>query len=180
MSTNSRKQCTSGERCDVHTLADAVYCALHHSGLGLKDIALTVGARPGYLMDAANPDREDTQFQARLIASVTRVAGNDAIIDQVARDCGGVFVRTPILTGQHADITTHTATILREVADVIQAPAAALANDARIDPTEASAIEKQIDEAVAALLALKPAVRVAAGLPPTPTATETSRRGARA
>ena len=165
MSTNSRKQCTSGERCDVHGLADAIYCALHHARLPLKDIALTVGARAGYLMDAANPDREDTQFQARLIAPVTRVSGNDAIIEQIARDCGGVFVRTPTLSGAHADITIHTAKILREVADVIQAPAAALGNDQRIDAGECAEIEKQIDEAVAALMALKPIVRASAGLP---------------
>jgi len=178
MSTNSRKQCTTGARCDVHTLADAIYCAVHHSALGLKDIALTVGARSGYLMDAANPDREDTQFQARLVAPVTRVSGNDAIIAQLARDCGGVFVHTPLLAGVNADITLQTATILREVADVIQAPAAALANDARIDAREAGEIERQIDEAVAALLALKPVVRVAAGLPPTPAAP--AKRGGRA
>jgi len=166
MSTNSRKQCTSGERCDIHGLSDAVYCVLHHSERPLKEIAETVGVRSGYLMDAANPDREDTQFQARLIAPVTRVSDNDAIIVQLARDCGGAFVRTPVLTGKHADITVQTARILREVADVIQAPAAALASDAHIDAGECVDIDKQIDEAVSALLALKAIVRAAAGVPP--------------
>ena len=179
MSTNSRKQCTSGDRCDVHGLADAIYCVLHHSSSPLKEIALTVGARPGLLMDAANPDREDTQLQTRLVAPITRVAQNDAIIEQFARDCGGVFVRTPLLSGPHADITKHTATILREVADVIQAPAAALANDQRIDAGECADIEKQIDEAVAALVALKPVVRAAAGLPAV-APIEVQRKGRRA
>lgn len=178
MSTNSRTQCTGGQPCDVQTLADAIYCALHHSPLGLKDIALTVGVRPGYLMDSANPDREDTQFQARLIAPVTRVSGNDAIIEQLARDCGGVFVATPTLSGAHGDIAVHTAAILREVADVIQAPAVALANDARIDPQECAEMEKQIDEAVAALLALKPVIRTQAGLPAV-APVETTRKGRR-
>lgn len=101
MATNSRKQCTSGDRCDIRSQADALYCVLHHSDTALKDIAAIVGVRAGYLMDAANPDRDETQLQMRLVAPVTNVAKNDALIEQIARDCGGVFVRFPALSFPH-------------------------------------------------------------------------------
>lgn len=162
--TRSRKECTSGQHCDPRNLQEAIYCLLHHSELTLAQIAETVGVRPGYLMDAANPDREDTQFQTRLVAPTRHVAKNTAVIVRLARDCGGVFVPTPALSAEHDEISARTAAVLREVADVIQAPAHALAGDARIDAKECAFIEQQIDEAITELLALKYVVRRKAGV----------------
>lgn len=162
--TRSRKQCTSGEHCEPRSLQEAIYCALHHSEMPLARIAETVNVRAGYLMDAANPDREDTQFQARLIAPITRVTNNHAVVSQLARDCGGLFVPTPAVSKDHSDIAHQTATVLREVADVIQAPHSALNGDNKIDAAECASIEAEIDQAVTALLSLKTLVRLKAGI----------------
>jgi hypothetical protein len=162
--TKSRKQCTSGDHCETRTLQEAIYCLLHHSAVPLAAIASAIGVRPGYLMDAANPDREDTQFQTRLVAPTKHVARNEVVIAQLARDCGGVFVATPDVSGDDSEIAMHTAAVLREVADVIQAPAKALAGDNRISASELTTIEAEIDEAITALLGLKYTVRRKAGV----------------
>jgi hypothetical protein len=166
--TRSRKQCTSGDRCEPRNLQEAIYCELHHSDLPLARIAETIGVRAGYLMDAANPDRDDTQFQARLIAPTTRITGNTAVISLLSRECGGVFVPTPEVSADHSDIANHTAAILREVADVIQSPAKALSSNNDINASECADIERDIDEAVTALLSLKRLVRAKAGLDVSP------------
>lgn len=168
MPTSSRKECCSagGQKCDLRNLGDSLYHVVHHSELSARELAEQLGVRPGYLLDAANPDRDDTQFQLRLLAPLTRLSKNDALIEAVARGCGGVFVRTPTLTGRHADIAHQSTRVLREVCEAIEAPAAAVENDARIDAAECAGIDKQIDEAIAALLVLKTVVRAAADLPP--------------
>ncbi len=162
--TKSRKQCTSGDHCDTSTLQEAIYCLLHHSAVPLAVIASTIGVRAGYLMDAANPDREDTQFQTRLVAPTKHVAKNQVVIAQLARDCGGIFVATPDVSSDDPELAMHTAAVLREVADVIQAPAKALAGDNAINAKELADIESEIDEAITALLGLKYAARRKAGV----------------
>jgi hypothetical protein len=81
--TRGRRDCRHGQPCDVRTLAEAIYCAVHHSDLDARAVAERLGVRYTYLMDAANPDREEVQFQARLIvpAGAREVfdAGNRAV-----------------------------------------------------------------------------------------------------
>lgn len=163
--TKLKSQCAEGDRCQPTNQQEALYCLLHHSKRNIKEIAAFVNKSVGYLMNAANPDLEEFQFQARLIDKITFYTGNRVYIDQLARDCGGVFVPTPEVSADHSDIANHTAHILREVADVIQAPSNALAGDNRIDANECAEIERDIDEAVKALLEMKATVRVKAGLP---------------
>src|SRR5688500_2465061 len=79
-------------RANHESLGDAIQAVVLHSDVPAKALADAIGVRYGYLLDAANPDRDDTQFQARLIAPLTRASRNAAIVQRIAQDCGGVFV----------------------------------------------------------------------------------------
>jgi hypothetical protein len=92
--TRSRSECRSGHRCDIQSLSDAVHCVIHHSDLSLNEIAERLGVRPGYLSDAANQDRDEVQFQARLIVPLTAVTGRSTVLEYVAHSAG--FAMTPI------------------------------------------------------------------------------------
>lgn len=74
--TKVRKSCTGGVRCEPRNLAESVYCAVHHSAIDARTIAERIGVRVGYLLDAANPDRDDMQFQSRHLIPLMTVTGN--------------------------------------------------------------------------------------------------------
>lgn len=63
--TNGRKTCRSGQACEPRSLGEAIYCATFHSEAEARTVAERMGVRYSYLADAANPDRDGQQFQAR-------------------------------------------------------------------------------------------------------------------
>ena len=119
----------------------------------LDEIAAFLGKRPGYLMDAGNPDRKGP-WSADLVGRTAAFTGNYVHLDMVCRTAGGVFVPTPKVSADYADINHHTGEILRQVADVVQSPASILA-DRHISDAELAENDKQVDEAITALLAYK-------------------------
>lgn len=154
MSTTGRKACTSGQPCHPTTLGEVLYCVVHHSRIDAKTIAERLGIKYTYLVDAANPDRDEAQFQARLIVPVTLVTGNDALLQYIASRCNGVFFPMPNVDGSHADVLEQTAKAVREFGDVLTSSAQALA-DNRVTVEEAGAVGRQVDEAIAALAGYK-------------------------
>jgi hypothetical protein len=129
------------------SLEDAIHAVVYEGQLPAKGIASAMGVRYGYLADAANPNREDTNFQARWVAPITKASGNDGLIHFLAHACGGVFVRLH----QSGAFNEHTATILKETADVFQTAAAAEA-DGNITEREALQLRLQAEEAIGALV----------------------------
>lgn len=137
------------------TLDDAIHAVVYETpGVTAKALAGTLGVRYGYLADSANPDREDTQFQARLIVPITLASGNDAIVKFICRRVGGVFVRLP--NGAGSDELT--ARSLKEVGDYLHAVAES-GRDGKVTEAEANEIDRQVTEAVEALLSHARSVR---------------------
>lgn len=125
-----------------------------------KAIADDCGVGYGYLRRAADPEQPDMQLQARLVAPITHASKNDALITELAEQCGGVFYRlTP-----GGSIDADTARTLKEFAEFLSAVA-----DARVDQTvtleEFLRVHTQAHEGIAATLALVEKLRMAAGLP---------------
>jgi hypothetical protein len=122
--TESRKHCRLGRSCQHDTLADALYCTIHHADVGTTQIAESLGVRRGYLLDAANPDREDVQFQARLLVPLVRVTGNYCVLDLLEHQVRRVAASIPadVTPGAEgpADIFNHAAALLDEANAVIQ------------------------------------------------------------
>lgn len=166
--TNGRKACRDGQRCEPRTLAEAIYCVVHHSDVDVDRIVEHLGVRRGYLIDATNPDRDDTHFQVRWIVPVTAITGNAAIVEYLARTLGGVFVQLPPLTpGRHDDIVTQAAKAMGEVGDVFTEMRRALADDT-LTPKEAQRFSVEIEQAIAMLLSLGTIFNQKAGVTPAP------------
>ena len=143
------------------TFEDALYSVVHESDKPAKAIASEIGVRHGYLLDAANPHRDDNQFQARLIVPVTKASGNDALVRFIAHAAGGVFFRVP----RDGRTEAATARSVKEFGEYLSESAEASA-DRVYTPSEAKAIDAQGMEAVAAILAHLEQVRSLAGLQP--------------
>jgi hypothetical protein len=130
------------------SLEDALHAVVYESALPAKAIASAIGVRYGYLVEAANPNREDTHFQVRWVPPITNASGNDALIRFLAHACGGAFIRL----NAGAAFNERTASVLKETADYLQTVAVAEA-DGTVTADEASEARKQADEAIEALLA---------------------------
>lgn len=130
------------------SLEDAIYQVVHDGALPPKALAGAAGMRTGYLLDAANPHREETHFQARFIIPITRASQNDAIVRFIAEAVGGVFVRF-----RHQETSDqHTARALREFADYIAAVDDSKA-DGVVTVGEVAEVERQANDVIAALVA---------------------------
>jgi len=118
---------------------EALSANVLESAQPVKAIAADMGVRPGLLYDAANPNREDTHFQARLIPALTKASGSDALIVFLAHACGGMFVR--LARGKQPD--AHTGEVLRAAGDYLHEIAQAHA-DGQITVGEARRIRRKV------------------------------------
>lgn len=94
-------------------LLQAIDALVNDSKVAPKKIAGDAGIGYGYLMKAADDRQPEVQFQARWVAPVTKAAGNDVLINQIAQECGGIFVR--LISGESHD--AHTAKTLKEIGE---------------------------------------------------------------
>jgi hypothetical protein len=156
--TKSRKQCQSGDVCEPRSLAEAVYCMVHHSGVDVAEVAKLLCVRTGYLLDAANPDRDEVQFQARMLAPAMTHFKNVKPLQFLCREMNGVFVAFPEVSSTHDDVYRGMCDAIEEVGQSSSAVKKAL-TDNDVTDEEADAADTEIDEAVAALLRVKASVR---------------------
>lgn len=113
----SKKSCTKGDSCIPSTLAEAIYCCVFHSGLEPAVIAERMGVSRAYLYNAANPDREDFQFQARLIIPLTHATGNLCILHFMAREFNQAVVPLPAPSATPQDIRGEFMKVMRSLGD---------------------------------------------------------------
>src|SRR5687767_3597158 len=102
--TKSRKQCQSGDVCEPRSLAEAIYCMVHHSGVDVSEIAKLLCVRIGYLLDAGHPDRAEVQFQARMLAPAMTHFKNLTPLACLCREMNGVFVQFPEVSADDDDV----------------------------------------------------------------------------
>jgi hypothetical protein len=156
--TKSRKQCESGDVCEPRTLAEAIYCLIHHSGVDVAEVAKLLCVRTGYLLDAANPDREEVQFQARMLAPAMTHFKNVKPLQFLCREMNGVFVQFPEVSADHDDVYRGLCDAIEEMGQSSSAVKKALHDDV-VTEEEADVVDREIDDAVAALLRVKASVR---------------------
>ena len=155
MSTHNRKACRQGRRCDARSLGDALYCTVHHSDVEAKQLAERLGIRYGYLLDAANPDREEAQFQLRLLLPLVVATGRTEILDYLEREVGRVAFAVPTAADPaQADLFDGLAMAMRELGEDAEALRQAVA-DGRVTRDEAERFGAEVDETIAALAKLK-------------------------
>jgi hypothetical protein len=158
----SRKQCAAG-RCHAETLPELIYCQLNHGSKPPKAVADELGVRPGYLADAGNPDREEVQFQARLIVPFCRATGSTAVLEFMAAQMSCVLVRVPMASVSDDEIRARYMRAAKEMGDIASAVDAALLTDNDIDEAEFHRIDRELNEAMAAIAEMRQAVLRKAG-----------------
>jgi hypothetical protein len=156
--TKSRKQCASGDVCEPRSLAEAVYCMVHHSGVDVAEVAKLLCTRTGYLLDAANPDRDEVQFQARMLAPAMTHFKNLTPLNFLCREMNGVFVAFPDVSADHEDVYRGLCDAIEEMGQSSSAVKKALHDDI-VTEEEADSVDREVDDAVAALLRVKASVR---------------------
>lgn len=153
--THGRKACRTGETCQVRTLTEAIYHQVHHSAADARVVAERLGVRYSYLLDAANPDRDEVQFQARLLVPLMVATSDITILEWMAAQVGCVVTKAEGLATPDPG---------RELLDVIDrlGALAAADRDAAADgvrdageiellKTRAHAVAREVAEYVAAL-----------------------------
>lgn len=159
----NRRNCRNGEPCQPRTLLEAIYCLVHHSAADAATIAERIAVRRGYLLDAANPDREDIQFQARLIEPASAAASNDVVVEFLCRLRGGVFVRTPSFDLEGAiAITQGHLEVIREIGEDA-AKVHEILRDRKLTADEADEFDAEIDDTMQKLAEWKAIVRAHVG-----------------
>jgi hypothetical protein len=156
--TKSRKQCQSGDLCEPRSLAEAIYCMVHHSGVDVAEVAKLLCTRTGYLLDAANPDRDEVQFQARMLAPAMTHFNNLTPLVFLCREMNGVFVSLPDSEPAHDDIYRGLCDAIEEMGQSSSAVKKALLDDV-VTEEEADVVEREVDDAIAALVRVKASVR---------------------
>lgn len=129
------------------TLEEAIKDVVFESGIPAKQLADAIGEGYHYLLAAANPNTERTQFQARLIIPITLRSGNDAIVRALAHGVGGFFARVEPNPTEPATL----AKSMREFTDYLDASVRAAA-DGQHSPSEVAEIRRQGFELIEAVL----------------------------
>lgn len=155
--THGRKACRSGDRCAPTTLADALYCAAHHSTPTMTAIAAALGVRPSYLADASNPDRDDTHFQARWLVPLMQVTDNLAPLRFLAAAMRCVLVPLPVTPATTDGVYQAFTAAVSEIGEDGAAIQLALA-DGHITIAEAERVLAELDDTTQALIGVKAAI----------------------
>ncbi len=147
--TRGRKACRGGHPCEPRTFAEALYCLVQHSDIEPEQLAARLGKRVGYILDASNPDRDETKFQAELIVPAMLATNNLAPLHFLCSAFNGVFQPLPPTDCTQDQILTAFA---RAVSEVGQTGDAILRgfDDARFTPDDARKAVKELDESMQA------------------------------
>jgi len=142
-------------------LSEALHHTVHHTEPGLKRLAERLGIRPGYLADAANPDREELQFQLRLLLPLTKLTGDVSVLDYMEQECGRIAVPMPRVDQAGRELLALQLHAVKEFGEQAEAIAQAL-EDGRIDVDERRRICKELDDVSRAIAAVKAHVELVA------------------
>ncbi len=162
--TRGRKACRHGDRCEPRSIAEAIYCCAHHSDLDLETIAARMGCRPGYLRDASNPDREDTQFQSRHLIALMTLTKNFAPLRFLATECGHTAIQLPELQqAKDADVDREFRAAVIELGESSKLLQTAY-EDHVLTEDEGRLLADEADQLIAVVLRYKAAVLLRVGI----------------
>ncbi len=145
----------------IITFKEALQEDLRTSMVPARVVAEDLEMSYSMLMNAANPDLPEFNFQARKLARFAQVTGGRHAINFLVRSIGCVMLELPEIPATFERIEELVAASVKEFGDVLSEVGRALV-DHRITRQEAKRLEREIDEQVAKVMALKEAVKAAA------------------
>lgn len=157
MSLNNRPDCRDGDRCNSAGFDEVLYCSLHHGDVSVDDVADAIGIRRGYLRESVNPNRAETQFQARWLVPFMKATGSRRPLSYLAAQMDCAIVALPSVTLDGDDIRTEFMEAIDEVGQSSAAINLALA-DRKITADEGRAIVAKLRRGYVALMEVEAAV----------------------
>jgi len=100
-----------------------------------------------------DPNGNGLPMPSTMIVPVSEFLGTDKIINFIAEQAGGYFIRIPINNKEFSEVSKEIAKSLKEFGDFINASAESL-EDGTITENEIKKIEKESGEAVNSILSL--------------------------
>lgn len=155
--TSSRRGCQNGRPCEPRSIQEAIYCAALHSAADSGAVAEAIGKRRGYLLDAANPDRDEVQFQARLLIPLMLATGNLAPLRFLARELGCALVELPTAIPAPGDVRQKFTVAVKEIGEDAAELERALA-DNRVSADDALRMKRELRDTIEALIAVDSAM----------------------
>lgn len=131
----------------LERLLKAVRAVVHDSTEAPKAIAAAAGCGYSYLLRAADEAQEEVVLQTRYVGPLTKASKKDDLINFLAEDCGGVFVRLDV--GESLD--AQTGKTLKEVGEFFTKLAEGAPNG--YTHAEVDAVEREWRDAISAGLA---------------------------
>lgn len=149
--TRSRRECRLGKPCEPTTLQEAIYCCVHHSAIAPQQIAERLAIRVTYLHDAANPDRDEHQFQARLLLPLMTATGNLAPLRFLNAALGRIDIPVPAIDTDGDDVLSGYLRLVREVGEDSALLERVMA-DGSVTPDEALRVKRETRETAEAAM----------------------------
>jgi hypothetical protein len=128
------------------------------SGLDPRTVADLVG-KPYSTLMAELSRQEGHKLGADLVLPIMRVTGSDLPMHFLAREQGGIFLRTPEPAAGGGELALSLASSAREYAEFMQEAAASIA-DGKIPADQLARMAKEGQEAVEAIFAMLKLARV--------------------
>jgi len=149
--TNSRRHCRNGKPCEPRSIQESIYCCVSHSNVDSGSIAEMLGVRRGYLLDAANPDREEVQFQARLLVPLMAVTGNLTPLRFLARNFDVAVIDLPRRSASDDDLRKSFMAAVKELGEASGVIEAVL-SDGIVSRDDAQRVRRELAETIEALV----------------------------
>lgn len=156
--------CRLSPRCVPRTLGQALECAIKHGPTPMKAIADAIDVQYHYLKSAADPHRDDTQFQLRLLVPLLRATGDLSLLRFLAAEVGCAVVELPSCLPSDDEVFRQLALVVQELGEGSAETQRAFA-DGRVTPAEAAAAHRQIDDLIEAALRWKALIASRVGRP---------------
>lgn len=160
----NRKGCVLGtRRCDPIGYAQVAHCVVAHNGTyGVDQIARSIGMQRAALTRKADGFSYD--LSVRQVLAIRELLQDTRMVEEIAREAGGVFVPLDTRAISDQDIRQAFVAAVRELGEDAAAIERAL-EDGHVSEDDAVHVGREIDQSIAALLAVKARVQSKAQAP---------------
>jgi len=143
--------CRGGTPCTPSNFNEAIYCLVFHGPLSTEELSGRIGVPRKRLLNAANPNRQESVFAASWIEPIVEHTGDLSLLRYLAAKLNCAIVPLPTALGANDQGGQRVLDITRELGEAVTKYQRARA-DGRVDDVERDGIRSEIREAVVELL----------------------------
>lgn len=136
----------------MQALDSAIYSTVHDSEIKTKDLAVMLGMSHQILINKANCQCETNKFTAHELVALQKHTGSTRIAEAMCLELGLNVVST--VSEEPESLMNAMLAVVSECGDVSRVLKVAM-HDGRLTNREKDAIQKEISEAIASLVAMR-------------------------